>query len=248
MHRSLMLAGTVFATLPACTEGPNQGTTTSATSSGTATIAGSNGTGGNPTSGSSGGSTSGTCSTTFCNGVCCGEGEQCIQSLCCPSAQSCGSACCAVDSICIASAEGGPGICHQKCTSTGQCLQSESCCVANCDSGGSCLSYCAPMDAGAGECRCLSAADCTTGCCSPRTDDSGFPIGPYICKQIDFQNYDCCNGIGTCSANYCCATDGQLNQFCALPCQNSTDCGPSQCRTYDFSASLCSVTEACGPP
>jgi len=40
--------------------------------------------------------------------------------------------------------------------------------------------------------------------------------------------------------------DANGNQFCALPCTDSSTCGGGTCNTYDFSHTTCSGPKACG--
>jgi hypothetical protein len=99
---------------------------------------------------------------------------------------------------------------------------------------------------------CKTASDCpTTKCCAPATNAAGDPVGPYICKPDDGQNYNCCTGLTTdCKGSgYCCVVDGQQNQFCALKCSSNTACGAGHCVGYDFSIfnTTCSGPTACGP-
>jgi hypothetical protein len=98
---------------------------------------------------------------------------------------------------------------------------------------------------------CTTASDCSgTGCCAPLTNAAGDPLGPYICKPNDGNAYDCCDGLFTdCSGNYCCVTDSNSNEFCALPCTTSSMCTPGHCDNFDFGTftTTCSGPTACGP-
>jgi hypothetical protein len=99
------------------------------------------------------------------------------------------------------------------------------------------------------ECKCAVSGECPSTACAPHIDANLNPVGPFVCKPNDGQAYDGCHGLGTsCTGSYCCMKDANMNEFCALPCQNDTMCGAAHCNPYQSASGICiTVTQACGP-
>jgi hypothetical protein len=110
--------------------------------------------------------------------------------------------------------------------------------------------FCDGFLAGACAQACVKPSDCLTGAaCAPATGSGGIPQTgfPYICRPNSRTAYSGCKGAVSCGAGYCCVTDANGNEFCALPCTDSTACAGGACNTYDFSHGTCSGPKACGP-
>jgi hypothetical protein len=172
------------------------------------------------------GSSSGTgCATPLCGGSCCAAADSCVGNACCPAAQVCGGTCCAATDACISDA----------C-----CPQAQACGATCCSSGATCKDTAGNLSCAT---ICVSASDCSTGCCAPLEDSSGDLVGPYVCQS------DCCaDTLASCPGSSCCIEDVNGNEFCAQPCNNSSTCGTATCNAYSFAHSSCPGPDACGPP
>lgn len=109
---------------------------------------------------------------------------------------------------------------------------------------------CAVGDAGVETCvrTCSAPADCPQGACAPKTNDAGVPVGPFICKPNDGQEYHGCRGIlSKCDGAYCCVKDRFDNEFCARPCTSPAECGGARCIAYTFDLGCMTASAACGP-
>lgn len=208
-----------------------------ACSSGSTTGGGSGTDGGSSSSGGSSGGTSGSSSGSG-SGSSSGSSGSSSGSTC---SVPCGANCCNANATCIQDAAGNKS-CALRCADSAQCPATDPCCDPSFE-GGACVPAAMSM-----VCRCSTSSECATGSCSPMVDATQNPIGPYVCTQNDGAPYHGCNGSLTfCSGNYCCVDDVKGNEFCALPCTNSTMCGTASCKTYSFSHTSCTGPSACGP-
>jgi len=191
----------------------------------------------------SGGNESGgapACSPSNPNGAC-SAGQTCISGQCCSA--PCGTQCCSSGSVC-GSDTAGNNSCAQSCTSSSQCPAASPCCAVLNNGDAACVANGVVTGQ---QCRCTGPSECAGGCCAPMTDTSGNPVGPFVCKLNNGQPYNCCFGATTCAGNTCCVADNYGNQFCSLPCTNSSNCGAAHCNVYNFSHTTCSGPTACGP-
>lgn len=130
------------------------------------------------------------------------------------------------------------------CTTSGSCPMDSNCCLRTNDGG---PSMCMQDPQVAQSCLCATGADCASGSCAPAVDSSGNPTGPYVCKPDDGSPYQGCVGTASCTAPFCCATDGKGNQFCAMPCTSDSTCGSGHCNAVHFTGTSCAGSaKACG--
>jgi hypothetical protein len=104
---------------------------------------------------------------------------------------------------------------------------------------------------------CTHPSDCSSygsgWRCAPASgnnaDHSPGANFPYICRLNDGSPYGGCPPPPStgCDPPYCCVGDTNGNQFCALPCSDSSTCHGGNCNVYDPSHGSCSVTMFCGP-
>lgn len=159
----------------------------------------------------------------------------------CPVSLQCGTACCNPLAVCYDDGAGNMS-CAVACSRNSECPGATPVCTLFADGSSGCT-----PDLG-GLQRCETAADCSTGACAPNVDTSGNPIGPFICVPNDGAAYHGCHGLlTTCSAPYCCFTDGNDNQFCATACVNDSQCGAAHCRSLSNANTTCSATMGCAP-
>jgi hypothetical protein len=188
------------------------------------------------------------CSATNPTGPCV-EGT-CLNGACC--ANPCAAQCCAAGALCVQDGAGNKS-CATACTDSTQCPASAPCCGPGSPAAeGTLPSSWACLPSGfyaSGEyCRCSVSSSCSSGACAPLTDSLGNPVGPLVCKANDGAPYDGCHGaLTSCGGAYCCVTDTNANEFCALPCANASNCGAAKCNAYSFANTTCSGPTACGP-
>jgi hypothetical protein len=153
-------------------------------------------------------------------------------------ATPCGGHCCTSAEVCATNT------CVPSCSGPTDCSGTAPCCAVQSNGQSGCVP--ATPDQ---ECRCTTASDCSTGCCAPLTNAGGIAIGPYVCKGNTGEPYECCYGLfNDCGGNYCCISDSNNNEFCALPCSMNSMCSPGHCDSYDFGdTTTCSGSTACGP-
>jgi hypothetical protein len=153
----------------------------------------------------------------------------------------CGGSCCNASSICVADPSGNE-FCAQDCSDSSECPSASPCCGVLSDGSSACL----PNELQA-FCRCTTGSQCSSGACAPLTDNNLNPIGPYACVPNDGGPYNGCNGLlTTCEGGFCCFGDKMGNLFCALPCQNASQCGGAKCIPYDNSKTSCDASFGCG--
>lgn len=151
---------------------------------------------------------------------------------------------CDPGAVCIDDGTGNH-VCAQACTTTGACPIAKNCCtiVPSLPRG---HGVCLPYGSMAGqECLCGFETECNSGCCVARTDVTGNPIGPNICKSTlspagpygcpvhGSTGMDPCASAstGSCAAGLCLIIQTQTGScVCAEPCTNSTQCGGSVCQ------------------
>jgi hypothetical protein len=181
------------------------------------------------------------CSASNPTGLC--TAGTCLNGICCKT--PCAAQCCATGAACVQDSAGNKS-CAETCTSSSQCPASAPCCGPAVEGSPPSAWACLPIVSGQ-YCRCTVGSECSSGACAPLVDSQGNPVGPLVCKANDGASYDGCNGLLTyCSDPYCCVTDGHGNDFCALPCVNSSNCGAASCVSYTFSKTTCSGPTACG--
>lgn len=186
----------------------------------------------------------GMCSASNPSGAC-PTGQQCLNGACC--AQPCGASCCNDGAVCVRDGAGNLS-CAARCTSTSQCPGAAGmrCCRSLFDSTtNQPLSFgaCGQFVAGETTCRCSTGADCGSGACTPATNPSAVPVGPYICTAPGCTPYGQCGGLGSCPNGYCNMCDAAGNCFCAQVCSSDAMCGTGQCVRLARSNGSCSATQ-----
>lgn len=124
----------------------------------------------------------------------------------------------------------------QPCTTGADCPAASPCCLRDDDGGGG---HCAADPGTAQACLCEKSSDCVASACAPALDESGNPTGPYVCVPNSGYPYRGCMGNPSlCGVPYCCVKDKNGNQFCAMPCETDSECGPAHCDAFDFSQAV----------
>ena len=146
----------------------------------------------------------------------------------CTQAQSCDGVCCSSNARCVQDGAGNR-FCANRCQTNRDCPGTCCAVVDNAAtsgpfSGGVCVVV-------APECRCESWRDCPSQVCAPRADQTGNPIGPYICGKESCLPYEgCSDSSRLCLPGYCYTCDVQGNCFCAKACTDDSMCGGGECK------------------
>lgn len=181
----------------------------------------------------------------------------------CPSGQTaCNGGCCDQGAVCAN--DGVTAQCAQPCTTNAACpTTGNSCCALLPNGTGACLP---PGTYTGQECLCATQTDChvaaNVGCCAPKTNATGNPIGPYVCETLDTSTtagaYQCCDyGEYGCGAGLCCLFDGNTaggasqgtSQVCFEPCMTAANCGTGKATCVPVTGGTCNTaTDVCAAP